>query len=629
MLKLRCILSLTVALFLGAIFAPWSYANKGDEDKDMFNTLNSRDKAAADAAISGWWKEAEKTRDQRIAWWKEARFGMFIHWGVYSEAGGVWEGKPFGGYAEHLMRLKRIPRAEYLKVAEKFNPEKFNADAWVAMAKDAGMGYFIITAKHHDGFAIYDSKISDFNIISKTPFHRDPIAELSAACQRQGLKFGVYYSHAFDWEHPDAPGNDWEYRNPGGDKGLFGGRNWYDKHPEKIPTAVKYVNEKSIPQIQELLTRYPTDIIWFDTPHKLPFSENLRILQFIRKTKPDVVVNGRLARTENFNFGDYLSTADRPAEFFPVSGDWEAIPTTNESYGYSRNDRSHKPASFFIRLLANAVSRDGNLLLNIGPKGDGTFDASDMVILEKIAAWMKPCGESIHGADPSGLPGQNWGVSTAKPGVIYLHVFALPTSGKLQVGGLSADKIESLTLLQSPEATVTAAATRSGDTILTLPAGVADEADLVVKVNLKDEYVPSEKKAPFFVAPGISLTRLLAFDATLTGNGFKYGDGKRSDYGVSGWTSTTQSMSWTIRVAEESGYDISLVHTRKGTGTAALVIDGKPLSEIDGASATGRETSLGSIKFTPGIHHLELRLTKAGPSPFITVNELKLTPRSN
>ncbi|MBU5819092.1 alpha-L-fucosidase, partial [Acinetobacter baumannii] len=163
------------------------------------------------------------------------------HWGVYSQAGGEWKGQKVSGYAEHLMRKEKISRDEYLELAHHFNPVLFNADTWVRNAKEAGMNYLIITSKHHDGFAMYDSKVSDFNIMQQTPFKRDPMKELSAACKKYGVKFGFYYSHAFDWEHPDAPGNDWEYKNPGGDLNLYGGANWFDVHPELLPKAVKYV----------------------------------------------------------------------------------------------------------------------------------------------------------------------------------------------------------------------------------------------------------------------------------------------------------------------------------------------------------------------------------------------------
>ena len=226
----------------------------GDEDKEMFNHAKARDQEAIDEAVNGWWTASMKTQEQRIQWWREAKFGMFIHWGIYSLPGGEWNGKKVGGYAEHLMRKEKISRKEYLELAHHFNPLKFNAEEWILQAKKAGMKYFIITAKHHDGFAIYDSKISDFDIVDQTPFKKDPMAELALAAKKHGVKFGFYYSHAFDWEHSDAPGNDWEYNNPGGDK-LLGGANWYDAHPEWLPKAVKYVDEKAIPQIKELLTK--------------------------------------------------------------------------------------------------------------------------------------------------------------------------------------------------------------------------------------------------------------------------------------------------------------------------------------------------------------------------------------
>ena len=385
----------------------------GDEDKEMFNQARECDQKSIDEAIDGWWTASMKTHEQRIQWWREAKFGMFIHWGIYSLPGGEWKGKKVGGYAEHLMRKEKISRKEYLELAHQFNPEKFNAEEWILQAKNAGMKYFIITAKHHDGFAIYDSKVSDFDIIDQTPFKKDPIDELATAAKKHGIKFGFYYSHAFDWEHPDAPGNDWEYNNPGGDK-LIGTARWYDTHPEWLPKAVKYVDEKAIPQIKELLTKYHPDILWFDTPHKLPLSENIRILKTIRETDPDVVVNGRLARNSANSFGDYRNTADRPAEFYPVTGDWEAIPTTNESYGYSKYDSSHKPVSHFIQLIASAAARGGNLLMNIGPKGHGAFDQKDIAILNGIGNWMTKNGESIYGTTAGPLPYHSWGVSTQK-----------------------------------------------------------------------------------------------------------------------------------------------------------------------------------------------------------------------
>lgn len=517
----------------------------GDEDKEMFNRAKQRDQQAIDEAINGWWTASMKTHEQRIAWWREAKFGMFIHWGVYSLPGGKWKGKKVSGYAEHLMRKEKISRNEYLDLAHQFNPEKFNAEEWILNAKKAGMKYFIITAKHHDGFALYDSKFSDFDIVDQTPFKRDPMAELAAAAKKYGMKFGFYYSHAFDWEHPDAPGNDWEYNNPGGDK-LLGGTNWYDAHPEWLPKAIKYVDEKAIPQIKELLTKYHPDILWFDTPHKLPLSENIRILKAIRETDPNVVVNGRLVRNAAANFGDYKNTADRPAEFYPVTGDWEAIPTTNESYGYHQYDSSHKPVSHFIQLIASAASRGGNLLMNIGPKGNGSFDAKDGEILIGIGAWMEKNSESIYGTEAGPLPYHSWGVSTVKKNKLYLHVFNWPTDGKLYVSG--SVQISNGYLLSDPTQKIKVNKLASGDLQLDIPKNVPDKNNTVLVFDYKGKLYPDSSH---FITNNTMKERFLAFDANQHGKGFSFGDGKTNRYYLDGWKTKSQSVSWQFRTGND------------------------------------------------------------------------------
>jgi len=224
------------------------------------NIKLQQDKDAIREAYKGWWTESMKTHDQRLAWFKDAKFGCFIHWGVSSPAGNEWKGTGGLGYSEHLMRARKIPLAEYKeKLVATFNPLEFNAEEWMKSAKQAGMKYFIITAKHHDGFAMYPSEAYPYDI-RLTPFKRDPMRELREAASKYGIKFGFYYSHAFDWEHPDAPGNDWDYENPGGDK-LLHGANWWENYPQFLTNAEKYVNEKSIPQIKELIRNYHPDIL--------------------------------------------------------------------------------------------------------------------------------------------------------------------------------------------------------------------------------------------------------------------------------------------------------------------------------------------------------------------------------
>ena len=617
---------ITLLLLFFHFFAVITFAQvKGDEDADMTNSAKLRDQKAIDGANNGWWKTSMITHDQRIEWWREARFGMFIHWGVYSVPGGEWKGKKVSGYSEHLMRKERIFRDEYLQLAHQFNPLDFNADEWIRTAKAAGMKYFIITAKHHDGFAMYDSKVSGFNIMAQTPFKRDPMAELAAACRKQGMKFGFYYSHAFDWEHPDAPGNDWEYNNPGGDSLLHGGANWFDVHPELLPKAVSYLDNKAIPQIQELIRKYHPDILWFDTPHKIPLSENLRILKIIRETDPNVVVNGRLARSSSVTFGDYRNTADRPAEFFPVDGDWEAIPTTNESYGYSRFDNSHKPASFFIRLLANAASRGGNLLMNIGPMGNGRFDARDTEILAGIGKWMALNGEAIYGTIPSPLPLQSWGVTTRKGDKVYLHVFNWPKDGKLVIGGMKSE-IEKAYSLSDPRKDLKINKLNRYDQVIDVSLVKHDSVNtlivMVPKGNIKTDTFR-------LLAGNGGKNRLLAFDADLHGNGLSFGDGKTNRYCVQGWKQKEQWLSWHIRLNEPAEFNttVKCTGTRQSGGSFILEVAGQKLTAaIPSFQKDGvvKEINPGKIKLPAGNFEMILKAFAITGQDFMQPLELIL-----
>ena len=604
------------------------WAQKGDEDAEMFNRAKQRDQKVIDEAINGWWTASMKTVDQRIAWWRDARFGMFVHWGIYSLPAGEWKGQRVKGYAEHLMRSQRIPRSKYLELAHAFNPVNFNADEWISTAKKAGMRYFIITAKHHDGFAMYDSKVSDFNIIQQTPFKRDPMAELALACKKQGMKFGFYYSHAFDWEHPDAPGNDWDYDNPGGDSLLHGGTNWFDVHPELLPKAIKYVDEKAIPQIKELLTKYHPDIIWFDTPHKLPLSENLRILKAIRETDPNVVVNGRLANSSTFMFGDYKNTADRPAEFAPVKGNWEGIPTTNESYGYHKFDNSHKPVSFFVQLLAKSASKGGNELMNIGPMGNGQMDPKDLEILSGIGRWMNVNGESIYGTDRSPLAIQNWGVCTQKKDRLYLHVFNWPKDQNLIIGGLKSEVKKAYLLSDPKKKALPIERMNTLDVKISVPVNAPDLANTVI-VLVAERPVNADTVR---LLSNTSSNRLLVFDAELLGKGFQYADGKTNKYYVQNWKHEEQKINWTLRLNSPAVFAISLkyIGSKNSAGTFRLTSDQNIVKEqqITSQQKDGEVISLdlGIISLSKGIHHLMIEPLRITKSELMKPLEITLMP---
>ncbi len=500
---------------------------------------NDRDSKAIQQAEKSWWKAAQATRDQRLAWWRDARFGCFIHWGAYSGPVGEWNGKPFSGYAEHLMRIQKIPLKEYkLRVVAPFDPVKFNAEEWVSLIKGAGMKYLIVTAKHHDGFAMWPSKANAYNIHDATKFPRDPMRELSDACKRNGIRFGFYYSHAFDWADPDGPGNDWDNSNPGGDKQLYGGLQWYDLYPDLLVKARRYVDRKAIPQVQELVRIYHPDIMWFDTPQKLPVSEQLRVLQAVREADPNIVINGRGARDGGRQFGDYQNTGDRAAEFRPTDGDWEAIPTTNESYGYHRFDNSHKTPEFFVRLLAKAAARGGNLLLNIGPMGNGEIDPKDQAILRGIGKWMSANGDSIYGTQRTPLAPEAWGETTLKGNTLYLHVFDWPRDGKLVVGGVQ------------------------DDVTLKVPARAPDAIDSVIPLTLKTELKPD----PVRLISTTQANVLRAFDVQTEGKGLRFTDGKAPHAYVYEWKSAEQSVLWPARLKEEGEFE---VWAKYSTGSAA------------------------------------------------------------
>jgi alpha-L-fucosidase len=608
---------------------------QGDEEKEMLNRAKARDQQAIDEAVNGWWTESMKNHKERIAWWQEAKFGMFVHWGVYSLPGGEWKGNKVSGYAEHLMRKEKISRAEYLELAHRFNPANFNADEWIRLAKNAGMRYFIITAKHHDGFAMYDSKVSAFDIIEQTPFKRDPMAELAAACKKYGVKFGFYYSHAFDWEHPDAPGNDWEYQNPGGDKNLLGGpngeKNWFDFHPENLTKAAHYVDEKAIPQIRELLQKYHPDILWFDTPSKLPLSENIRILKAIRKVDNKVVVNGRLARSAAISFGDYKNTADRPAEFYPVDGDWEAIPTTNESYGYHQYDLSHKPPAHFIQLMANAAARGGNLLMNIGPMGDGRIDPKDAVILNSIGQWMSINEESICGTSATPLPLQSWGTSTLKKNELYLHVFHWPANNQLVVGGLKSNIIRAYLLADPSKKELKSKRLNNLDLALYLPEKGPDAVNSIIVLET-DGKIETD---PVRLLTGENLVqRLLAFDASQKGEGFRYGDGKADRFYVEGWNKKDQTLSWKFRVNDPMSFQAKLkyIAVAEGGGQIQMTLNGSIIFNsitISDKQSGPTSKELGLISLKPGSYTLTISPVTIDGSELMKLLEIELSSSVN
>ena len=522
----------------------------------------------------------DPAREARLAWWREAKFGMFIHWGVYSALAGEWKGVPVKGYSEHIMRLAKIPRQTYLdEVVRPFNPTAFNADEWVRKAKETGMQYIIITAMHHDGVAMFDSKVDDYNVMATSKFGRDPLKELKAACDRQGIKLGFYYSHAIDWSLSGDP----RYPEPNG--------------PERRKACVE---RKALPQILELLRNYHPALLWGDTPHLNPKELNEQILQAIRKEDQGVIINGRLAGADR---GDYLTTTDRPAEFPLMNGafekDWEGIPTTNESYGYHRDDKSHKPPSHFIRLLAKAAARGGNLLMNIGPMGDGKFAPEDVLILDAIGKWWSVNGASIRATERTPLAPQMWGESTLKGNSLYLHVFQWPSDGHLLVGGLKGE-VRRIVLMTDQKHELPFE--RKGqDLEISVPKECPDSSDSVILVECKarpegDPTLLLQTKMP---------NTLSVFFAELLGklpgkDNWGLGKGQSISSHVKGWSRKECAVRWNCRIASPGNFLVTLNYDAPADGATTLK------DTIGGAvQSTNKETFGGT--FTVRINKEEFK----------------------
>jgi len=574
--------------------------------------------------------QAEK--DARLGWWRDARFGMFIHWGVSSILGGTWKGEKVSGYAEHIQRLMKIPIPVYREeVARKFNPTGFNADAWVRTAKETGMKYIIITAKHHDGFAMYDSKVSDYNIVKATPFGRDPMAELRAACKKYDVKFGFYYSHALDWGDKDAPGNDWDYKNPDS----MG--NWWGKNPTFLAQARNYVDNKAIPQIKELIQNYDPDIMWFDVPNNLPSEENLRILTAVRKAKPSMVVNGRLI----YGLGDYESTDDKPGDFPPQTyPDWEGIPTTNGSYGFNQNDHSHKEPKYFIQLLAKAAARGGNILLNVGPMGNGKMDAKDILILQGIGAWWKVNGQSIRGSAATPLAVQAWGESTRKGNELFLHLFDWPKDGHLVVGGLKSD-VKKAVLLSDPTSSLKV--TRVGmDVVLDIPPTAPDLIDSVIAITCNE--APQGDKARLISSSQTNVLRSL--DGRIT-SGLLYNNCQQTDY-IRNWKKLDATVTWPARLNQKTTFDVSVIcrgekahpeipgnpdagqmprpATKGHGGTFQVSFGGQSLQGTIAPSEGNITSKLGQVTLEPGQFDISIKATEITGDELMNLRHLILTP---
>jgi alpha-L-fucosidase len=424
--------------------------------------------------------ESAAERDQRMSWFREARFGLFIHWGVYSVPAGEWNGNT--NYGEWFLEETKMPVSQYEKFAGRFNPAKFDAKEWVRMAKNAGMKYIVITSKHHDGFGMFRSSLTDW-CIKSTPFQRDPLKELAEACRSQGIRLCFYHS-IMDWHHPD-----WGTRRP-----------WNDK-ASGTPDMDRF-DAYLKGQLKELLTGYgPIGILWFDGQWEKPWTaeRGLDLYNYVRGLQPNTIVNNRVGKptdsasgigfAQRGKIGDYGTPEQEiPAKGFGPGVDWESCMTMNNHWGYNKNDQNWKSTSTLIRNLIDCSSKGGNYLLNVGPTSEGLFPQASIERLAEIGAWMKVNGDSIYKTQASPFEKLAWGRCTRKeikPGLtrLYLHVFDWPADGKLVVPGLRS-QIAKAFLLGDKHSSITMQ--RSSDGLaLSVPLTAPDKVSSTIVLDVK------------------------------------------------------------------------------------------------------------------------------------------------
>ena len=581
--------------------------------------------SSAQVAASGPLPTDDQFRKKRLEWFRDARFGMFIHWGVYAVPAGEWKGKKIEGLGEWIMNRAKIPVNEYEQLAPQFNPVKFDADEIVRLAKNAGMKYIVITSKHHDGFAMYRSQTSKYNIYDATPFKRDPLKELADAAQKAGIKLGFYYSQTQDWHEPDAVGNDWDF--PDDTKKNF----------------QKYLDEKVKPQVTEILSNYgPIGLIWFDTPRNITKEQSQQLVDLVHRIQPDTLVSGRVGH----GLGDYDSAGDNQISRARAERIWETPVTINDTWGFKSYDHNWKPVPILVRQLVQVISQGGNYLLNIGPTAQGVVPQPSVERLTQVGDWLRVNHDSVYGAGPSPYPYElPWGIITTKPSKMYLHVFNWPKDRQLILYGLKSKVTSASLLATKAKLKFTQHENKAldhNDLRIQLPAVAPDKNDAVIELdlsgNLKVDTILMQQPEGNITLPAF------------LGNLHRSSDqGLRFDSrGVAErWTSKDDWLDWQFKITRPGTFDVVIVTSEQKYGrdwegghTVALDVAGQKISGAVGNN--GKEenpvnpywpyvvSKVGQVTLAkPGQFNLSLKpeMIKADKKLGLTLVSVKLIPR--
>ena len=499
--------------------------------------------------------ETVEDRNDRMEWFRDAHFGMFVHWGLYAQYGGFWKGqeKKVNNCAEWMMLAARAPRQEYAAAAKDFNPKNYDAEAWVVAAKNAGMRYITITAKHHEGFAMFKSKASNYNIYDQGSFKRDPLKELADACKKHGLKLGFYYSQNLDWYHAGGGGNSWA--------------------PDHSATSDQYVDKIVIPQLREILTKYgEISVLWFDIPGGVINKARAdRIQKVVLKCQPNIIINNRLG-------GGYKGDVETPEQWIPPMGlpgkDWESCMTMNKTWGFAKNDENWKSSQTMIRYLCDITSKGGNYLLNVGPNSLGEIPKPSLKRLAEVGEWMKVNKKAIYGTRASifsSLP--KWGrISTKyrkKTSVLYAMVFDSPANGKIQLPGLK-NKILSAKILGSGKKLKVER--NSSGPLVRLSKNEEKKKDYVIAIKVQgkaqiDNAAFPDSEGKFTLSPRTAKCTKNLKMAEQHAHGLHGGPEEHLAY----WTNKNATATWTIKVPKKGKYQLKVRYAAPNNSAGSVI----------------------------------------------------------